>query len=75
MTDILPLQDLDSLLEPEQDPPHFSATVLDRDLFCFPEVELHCPKLDQLPQTQLPKDMCYNIFHELIFELCNAKTN
>ena len=43
MTDILPLQDLDSLLKPEQDPPHFSVTVLDRDLFCFPEVELHCP--------------------------------
>ena len=38
----LPLQDLISVLDPVQDPPFFSSTVLDLDLDCFPDEELHC---------------------------------
>ena len=39
----LPRQDLESVLEPEQVPPFFSTIVLDLDLDCFPELELHDP--------------------------------
>ena len=40
---VLPAQDLMSLLEPEHDPPFFSTMLLNLDLDCSPELALHGP--------------------------------
>ena len=43
IVNVLPAQDLMSLLEPEHDPPFFSTMPLDLDRDCFPVLALQDP--------------------------------